>query len=334
MLRRMKWTKTNPVTEKVITGKLQWRLRVGVLMTLAAAMLLTSPLIAFANKSSDDYIVKESSMRNAKRIDPIAVIELDNGDELFFTPMPGERGRTEAVMVSGVRSAGRVAIESVEGLEKANPLEIFNALARPGTMTPSVLVMLYGDDSDLGQQGWARDMAIATGPQYVTCPATYWGDRLDDFANAFNDNDPFSSTWDGPNTKPSHWSSASNAPADGKQYYDLHGQANDVTAFYGSVIFCVEDHENASTYNGVYVGNYVTSHFRPAGTGTWFFSGLGQLDNVGDMYEHVYSPGNKFSPGAAKYDFHVEIQTAKPDDQFHIGATWVYGGPTDVKLGS
>ena len=41
--------------------------------------------------------------------------------------------------------------------------------------------------------------------------------------------------------KPNHWSSASNAPADGKQYHDLHGQANDVTAFYGSVIFCVED---------------------------------------------------------------------------------------------
>jgi hypothetical protein len=316
-----------------MADQLKWRLRTGLVLTLAMAMLVTSPFMALAGERGDEFIVEDARMESAKMIAPLATIELDNGDEIMFTPMPDERGRTADVLVSGVRSGGRIPTSSIEGLRDANPLELFVALARPGARIPAALLDLYREDSSLGQQGWARDMAIATDPQYVTCPAYYWQDQMDAFANAFNDDDPFKSSWDGPSTKPQHWSSASNAPADGKLYYDLHGQANDVTAFYGAVIYCVEDFDNASTYNGVYVGNYVTSHYRLAGTGTWHFSGQAQLTDVGDMYEHIYSPGNKFSPGATKYDFHIEIQTAKPADEFHIGATWVYGGPTDIKYG-
>ena len=334
MLRRLFRIGSDPVSEDSMANQRRWRLRTGLVMTLAIVALLASPLMAMAGASSEAFIVGDTRMESTKMIEPITVVKLDNGDEVMFSPMLDKRGRTGDVLVSGVRSAGRVPMNSVEGLRDANPLELFVAISQPGAKIPPVMLDLYAGKSTLGRQGWARDMVIATGPQYVTCPATYWGDRLDDFADAFNDDDPFSSIWDGPTSKPGHWSSASNAPADGKQYYDLHGQANDVTAFYGSVIFCAEDYDNASTWNGVYVGNYVTSQYRVAGTGTWYFSGQAQLDDVGDMYEHIYNPGNKFSPGAAKYDFHMEIETAKPADMFHIGATWVYGGPTDIKLGS
>ncbi len=309
-------------------------MRTGIIMTLALAMLLATPFMTAASRANDDFIVGQTKMRDMKRLDPLIVIALDNGDEVVFTPMPDKRGRSADVLVSEVRSEGRVATRSVEGLDDANPLELFNALAPKDTMTPALLIDLYGDRSQLREQGWARDMAIATGPTYASCPATYWIDQMDHYSGIFGDNDPFESTWDGPNTKPSHWGGASNAPADGKVYYDLHGQANDVTAFYGAVLYCVEDYDNASTWNGVYVGNYVTSHFRVAGTGTWYYSYQLQLSDVGDIFEHIYNPGNKFSPSATKYDFHIEIETAKPADQFHIGATWVYGGPTDIKLGS
>lgn len=337
MLRRLIRTPGDRLRESRVADQRKWRLRTGLIVTLAIAMLVTSPVMALAGSFStkaSDFIVKGDHSEQLLMIRPLATVELDNGDEIVFTPLPGKRGGTDAVMVTGVRSDGRIPIDSVEGLRDANPLELFVALSKPGDEVPEIMRDLYGDDSHLGRQGWARDMAIATGPQYATCPAIYWGDRLDDFADAFNDDDPFSSTWDGPNTQPGHWGFIGSPPADGKPYYELNGQANDVTAFYGSVLYCVEDWENASTYNGQYVGNYVTSTFRVAGTGAWYFSGQTQLEDVGDIYEHIYNPSGKFSPGAPRYDFHIEVYMAKPGDQFHVGATWVYGGPTDITLGS
>lgn len=334
MMRQTLRNQNDPASDIVAGGHMRRRLRIGLLLTMVFAMLVTSSVATLAGKSSDGFIVKDDRQESMLMIRPLATLELANGDEVIFTPLPGKRGETDGVLVSGVRSDGRIPTSAVEGLRDANPLELFVALSEPGDEIPPILRELYGKHSTVGDQGWARDLAIATDPQYVSCPAVYWGDQLDDFADAFNHDDPFSSTWDGPNTMPGHWAYIGSPPADGKPYYELNGQANDVTAFYGSVLYCVEDAENASIYNGQYVGNYVTSTFRQAGTGTWYFSGQTQLEDVGDIYEHIYNPGGKFSPGASKYDFHMEIYMAKPADQFHIGATWVYGGPTDITSGS
>ena len=323
------------VTEKIVINRLKWRMRVGVLATLALAVLLTSPMMALANKSSDDFIAKSAPERVLRAPDAFAVIALDNGDEISFIGIPDERGRTGGVMVSEERSANRASMRSVEGLRDANPLELFNALAEPRSSVPAILVEMYGERSTLRHQGWARDLDFSAQPSFGECAAAAdWGSDLDYYADAFNDEDPFKSTWDGPTSKPQHWATIPGNGLGGLQNKELNGQASDVTAFYGSVLYCNEDYENAATFNGQYIGNYVSFHYRVAGHGTWIFSQQTQLEDVGDRIDHLYYPGNLFSPGAAKFDFHLTISQAKPADAFHIGATWVYGGPTDIQLGS
>ncbi len=338
MLRRTVRVKNNPVGEIVTTERLKWRLRVGILMTMAVAMLLISPLIAMAGSQDSDFIAKENGLAHAKVIEPFALIELANGDEVAFTAIPNERGRIEGVMLTEKRSASRGSMREVEGLRDANPLEVFNALADVSRKTPQILLDLYGRDSNLGHQGWARDIVLTTNPaNNPTCPAygvSEWSDDMDHYADIFNDDDPFESTWDGPNAKPQHWSTIPGNGLGGLQNKELNGQANSVTAFFTSVLYCYEDYENAATFNGQYVGNYVQTFFRLAGHQNWIQSQSVQVDHIGDIVDHTYSPANRFSPGATKYDFHLTITQAKPDDLFHIGATWVYGGPSGVKLGS
>ncbi len=299
------------------------------LLTLA----IVFPFMALAGKSTNNFVVKGGEIRT---VVPFAVIELDNGDKISFVGILNERNLTEGVLVTEKRSANRGSIRSVEGLGDANPLEIFNALAKANHRVPKVLVNLYRDRSSHSQKGWARGLIIKTGPSYgSSCPtAGYWGDDMDYYADAFNHNNPFKSTWNGPTSKPQHWKTIAGNGLGGLQNKELNGQANDVTAFYSSVLYCNEDYENASTFNGLYIGNYVSFHFRPAGYQNWIFSQQTQLESVGDRLDHIYYPGNLFSPGATKYDFHLTITQAKPADEFHIGATWVYGGPTDIKLGN
>ena len=286
------------------------------------------PFIALAEMSADDFIVNDEPIR---AVAPFAVIELDNGDEISFVGIPNELNRTEGVLMTEKRSATRGSLRSVKGLGNANPLEIFNALVESDRRTPSFLVDLYGDTSSFRQKGWARDLVMKTDPSSISCPAAGdWGNDMDDYADYFNHNNPFESAWDGPTSKPQHWRTISGNGQGGLQNKELNGQANNVTAFYSSVLYCNEDYENAATYNGQYIGNYVKFHYRPAGYQNWLFSQGTQLENVGERIDHTYYPGNLFSPGAAKYDFHLTITQAKPVDEFHIGATWVYGGPTDI----
>jgi hypothetical protein len=332
MLRRQFGSGFREASEILVVERLRWRLRMGVIMTLALAAIIASPLMALAGTSDGDFIVRDEPMRAERSLEPFAVIELDNGDEVSFVGIPNEGGRTEGVLVTEERSASRGSMRSVEGMSDVNPLEIFNALAEPFSSVPAILVELYGDDSTLGEQGWARDLVIVPGPTYAYCAAAGdWGDDMDTYADAFNHDNPFESTWDGPTTKPQHWGTIPGNGLGGLQNKELNGQANNVTAFYSSVLYCEEDWENAGTYNGQYIGNYVQFHFRTAGYQNWIFSQQTQLENVGDRLDHLYYPGNLFSPGAAKYDFHLTITQAKPADQFHIGATWVYGGPSDYK---
>lgn len=337
MLRRLFGLQKDPVREARMADQLKWRLRTGLIMTLALAALLTSPIMALAGSSTDDFIVDGRPVRAEKMLRPFSVIKLDNGDEISFIGIPNERGRVDGVLVTDKGSAGRAPLRSVEGLRDANPLELFNALAESYRRVPTMLVDLYADDSTLGQQGWARDLVMETGgTSDVYCPATqYFLDDMDEYAGDMHDEDPFMSLYDGPTTKPNHWKWTGGPGTGGLQGYDLHGQANDTTAFYSQVFYCYEDWENAETLNGQYIGNYVNSYFRPAGHGpdSWKFSDGTQLTDAGDYYEHIYVPGNRFSPSADEFDFHVEILDAKPADQFHIGATWVYGGPTDIKYG-
>lgn len=300
-----------------------------VLITLAVVAVLAAPLPAGA-ATTDDFIVAGPAAGPVRQLEPLAIVELGNGDDIAFSALLDEHRRINGVAVTGVRSPDRGATTDVPGLAGANPLELFVALARPGAQVPPELHQLYGAQSHLGRQGWARSLVLQTGPSSLTCPATYWQQQLGLYAAAFGD-DPFSSTWDGPATMPQHWGPSAGAPADGHQYRDLIGQVDDVTAFYGSVLYCVEDLDNATTNNGMYVGNYVSSWYRAAGTGTWNLSGQAQLVDVGDVYEHVYSPDAPFSPAAAAFDFRITIRQAKLGDQFHVGATWVKGRPSDIK---
>lgn len=306
-----------------------WQLRTGVLGALAIAILLTSPMMALAGTASDQFIVEDSPGRTATQVEPFAVIKLKNGDAISFIAFPGERGRTAGVLVTEQRSPTRISARSAEGLRDANPLEFYHALAQPNTRVPAILTDLYGKTSSLGQQGWARDLALTTEPASWPCEGeSDWATHVNDNADVFNHDDPFSSTWDGPNTKPQHWSSMGDALGDGKTYYQLNGQANDVTHFYGSVLYCKEDQENASTFDsGQYVGNFIQFKARPAGHYEWTHYGHAtQIDFVGEEIEYTW-----WQTFEQQADVHLRLVMAKPADQFHIGATWTYDGPTDLK---
>lgn len=318
-----------PARTRTVRSRLRFLIPLAAGLPLALGGLPAAPVPAAAATSGGFVFDGGHAPGDVRPVAALAVVRLGNGDELTFTPVTDDHGRTDGVAVSGVRSPGRRAIADVPGLAGANPLELFVALARPGVVVPPVLHQLYAPASHPGQQGWARDLVLRAGSPALSCPAADWQHQLGLYGAAFHD-DPFTSTWDGPSTKPQHWGPAPAAPADGHQYKDLVGQVEDVTAFYGSVLYCVEDVENASTYGGAYVGNYVSSSYRVAGTGTWH-SGLSeQLTHVGALFEHVYAPGAPFSPSAAAYDFRITIHLAKPADQFHIGATWVEGRPSDL----
>ncbi len=302
--------------------------RIFLATMLAAIALVGGSVPAGASSNDDDFIQPAAKAFKAELSEPIAVLDLDNGDKIAFTPMLSERGETESVMVTGVRSADRAPISSIEGLDDADPLELFKALAPKGTAAPKQLVELYADGRTHRADGWARDLVLDGGRQHLTCPAYHWQDQMDHYSGLFGDT-PFTSAWNGPSTQPQDW--ASYAPGDGTIAHRLFGQVDDVTSFYSAVLYCVEDFENGTVFNGDEVGVYVTSYYRPAGHGTWGFSGQLELNDVGDMYEHIYVGPS--GPGAPSYDFRIRISLAKELDQFHIGATWVDGPPSDYKYG-
>lgn len=296
---------------------------------LALVTMAGAAAPAGASSVDDDFIHPPGADKVLEvAVEPLATVVLDNGDTITFAPLHAEDGAVESVVVTGVRSPDRTPTRLVKGLEGADPLELFVALAPRGMAVPGELNRLYGTQRSERPQGWARDLVIDTEPQGVFCPANYWQDQLEHYADVFNDS-PFVSAWNGPSTQPQDW--ASYAPGDGTIAHRLFGQTHDVTSFYGSVLYCVEDFENGTVFSDDEVGVYVYSYYRLAGTGTWLLSGGTEMTEVGDLYEHIYVGSS--SPGAPAYDFRIRISLAKELDQFHIGASWVDGPPSDFKPG-
>lgn len=314
--------------------------RVTVLL-FVFALVLSSQVAALAGGTTagDKFLTDGAADSSMKALEALAEVELPGGGQIMFVPILNARGDAEGVMVAEAIGPRMQSMRSVEGMTAATPLEIFNAFADDDQRAPKLLVELYGKNSKLGRHGWARDL-VAERPLNIPIPCApnntdqvgLWGDDLDAYADLFGHENPFKSTYDGPVEKPSHWSGPFHNGFDSVDYYELNGQANDVTGFYTSVIFCSEDQYDDSTYNGNYVGNYVNVSWRIAGHGGWAGTmNLGQLDEVGKIIQYAYVPANWNVPSATTFDFHLELTQAKTYDQFHIGATWYYGGPSDFK---
>lgn len=301
-----------------------------------AALLLAAATVSPAGATeTEDFLVPPGSSIDGLAVEPIAVIDLDNGDQISFIAVPDARGGIAGVLVSELRSPDRLPLRSLPGLEDANPAELYAALAPKDAPGIAQLDSLYAvGEAPSRQPGWARDELLGGAPVGVSCPAhgvETWGDALDSYSAAFG-HDAFESTWNGPNETPQHWATIPGNGLGGLQNRELNGQASDVTAYFGTVVYCHEDIDNAATYNGNYVGNYVQTRWRPAGTNTWNFGTQYQLEDPGDVVDHLWYPGDFASPGADKFDFRMTITQAKPDDLFHIGATWHHGGPTGLAI--
>jgi hypothetical protein len=314
--------------------------RAVVLLTLVALMLAATALPIAASESKQHFIVSPYEKVEADHeARPLAALRLPNGNSIDFFAVPAEKGGVDGVLVVESAAPGTFSMQAEPRLSGADPLEVFNAFAGTQALVPQVLMDLYGPQAELGPRGWALDLVADQGetsgpPDYVTCPAysvTEWSDGVDAHQDLYNGE--FTSTWDGPDAKPEHWHWTGNLGQGDAAGYKLAGQAVGVSAFYGSVLYCWEDVEEAIVVNGVYGGNYVRFAWRYNSSLPWNFFYTDQLDEVGKIVSYEYQPADAFYGGATKLNFRIEIANAKPADLFHIGAAWQWNGPGSVTAG-
>ena len=300
------------------------KLRAGILILTTLAVLIAGQSMALASQPSKDFIAGPDKTEFLKVLSATATLELLNGNQLSFVEVPGQRGRTEAVAVVEEIAPGQRSINSMERLERANPMDLFNALSKRGTHYPDALVMIYGKPV-LGPQGWAMDELSYDEPgSNYTPPCPAWGvesfnDALEFGMNNYTHN--FKSTWDGPTAKPNHWHLPANGGlGNGVATRDLYGAAYEVTAFSAAVVLCHTDEFN---YVGdVYAGNFVNIKFRNSDINAWLSYEAGQLDEIGKVVSAQLHPATYAQPSAVEFDFRLEILNAEMNDLFHIGATW------------
>lgn len=309
------------------------------LLALVAMLLVATALPSLARESKDDFIVApEERMEDVRAKPPIASLALPNGNAIEFFAVSDEKGVAQGVIVVEAVVPGSFGIQEEPRLRGADALEVFNAFADAQVEMPRLLAQLYGG-AELGPRGWARDLALGQPgtqgpPDYVTCPAsgvTPWSDGVDAHQALYNG--AFTSTWDGPDATPEHWHWTGNLGFGDAAGYKLTGQAVGVSAFFGSVLYCWEDSDEAFEVDGQYGGNYIRFAWRHNGSQPWSWFYSDQLDEVGKIVSYTYQPADAFLPSALKLSFRMEIANAKPADLFHIGAAWQWNGPGSVTAG-
>jgi hypothetical protein len=301
-------------------GGIMKKLRSGILVLVALAVLIAGQSVAMAKQ--DSFLTGPERKSLSYGAESMATLKLPTGESLDFVAMQERKG-TIGFMVFSTLPPNTPGYQMMERLQGANALEIYNALSERGTEIPRELVDVYGR-SVMGPQGWALgDLAADLPGSTYTPPCPAWGvqnfnDALAYGMNNYSDN--FTSTWDGPNAKPNHWHKAANTLANGIATKDLYGQAFNVTGFSTAVVLC---HTDAYNYvGGTYAGNFVNVKYRIADLPWWFVYEAGQLDEIGKVVSAQFHPANFNHMHATEYHLRLEILNAEENDLFHIGATW------------
>jgi hypothetical protein len=132
----------------------------------------------------------------------------------------------------------------------------------------------------------------------------------------------FLSQSDGPSAGTGHWWASGGFSAG---FYELHGQAHDVSAFFLKIQFCYEDPVAPPFQgsDGSVVDPEVFLYYR-VGNAPWTLVNSGYFLEDGEQMSFWWHPFSEPLPGvaASQLDFRVVLYDAAPDDRFHIGAAW------------
>jgi hypothetical protein len=249
---------------------------------------------------------------------PFATVKAADGVVVKFFALRDENGRVQSIMVGQAHNARTAGLSEIEGLRDATPLDMFQAISKPGAKVPAVLSKLYGAPTR-DDQGWARGELVADpnptgGGNHNSCMPG--AQAFGSFDNEILDKGYaglFLSEKDGPYTKPSHWSGLG-GPADGTDWYNLTGQARGAKAFYAKVQYCFKD---INIYGNFEPDPVASAYVRIAGFGAYQQMEVATLSEPGDEMEYF-----SFPQTGSNYDYRLEIDQVRLLDLFHIGATW------------
>jgi hypothetical protein len=251
---------------------------------------------------------------------PIAAVELDGVTLRFFN---AGSDSNDGFVISELVRAGYRGIESVERLHEANALEIFNAVAPPGTAIPGELMDIYGE-ATMGPQGWALPLPLADTGQPATLPCSVGSvpfNTIQNHITSYGYPYVFLSEADGPASVPAHWQEYTTG--DGEPRHRLSGGVNNKSFFVGTVSFCFKQIDGVPLITH---DRHVNWDRWPSGTSGPKLTQTDILNDPGDTSNYYFTS----NPHHTEYNFRLRIALARDIDQFHIGATWAHPPDTIV----
>ena len=280
---------------------------------VALAILVLSSLTTFAASDERFIVAPDTPGGDVITAEAAATINVGQGSQARLFYLRNSNGQIASVQFGFMHAAGTSGIGDIPALRGANPLELFNALSKPGARIPAALTNLYGSPR-LGHQGWARSKVLTGGgTQQLGCmPGAESFNSFDNDILAKGYAGVFLAEADGPTNRPEHWSTDP-GPADGTNWYRLQGQALSAKAFYTKVQYCFADYNIYGNFEPDPVAHVQS---RLAGFGAWSDMVYG-FNAPGDELEYV-----SFPQTGANYDYRLQINLVRALDSFHIGATW------------
>ena len=250
--------------------------------------------------AQDAAFISRPEETEALRFEPYLQLELEN-TLLSFMSVSDSRGK----------ALGNLAIETGPSGDPSKLVEAAQYFRSPTDLARALT---------LPGKGVSKIPTFPEGNGTTDCEASWPGFRNE--VLSFGYGLSFLSESDGPSAGTGHW-----WVSDGFSvgFYELHGRADDVSAFFVKIQFCYEDPiaPPLQGNDGSSVDPEVFFYFRTA-NGLWTLVNGGYYLEPGEQINFWWHPVSEPIPGypASQLDFKVNLYDAAADDRFHIGATW------------
>jgi hypothetical protein len=252
----------------------------------------------------------------------VAELDIGGGSKLIFIGV-GEEGRTSDVFVVSSLAPGSIDPSTFPELRNASPLELFNAVAPPGTPLPDTITRLYGDQPKLGPEGWMLEAIKVIGSNALMQTTGYCN------------NESFKSTvsfyeYDDRNTPLYRLDQVPEVNTDNvwTDYYECFGASwennacpwfflyqkiwDNVDGFYGRVAVCDLDNHPALSW---WSHPGPTIQFLNRGPNDASYNLAFEVDVAANQVGHAW----KMHGTAINYDWKTVVMEAEAYDGFDIG---------------